>query len=135
MVEDDIRAGQLTLLAGGTPLLVRAYTYDAPGSPEATVDNLFRIASCSKAFTCAAITKLHDDHTIDMSTPVLEYLGIPPTPTTPADPRVEQITIGHLVDHAGGWNPNGDIAVGGTTIPGAQWDPTYDLRSIALQLP
>ena len=74
-------------------------------------DALFRIASVSKTLTAAAIMKLVEEGKLqleDRVAPLIAHLA--PAPGATVDPRWEQITIRHLLNHAGGWDrkkPNG----------------------------
>lgn len=86
--------------ATGTPLDPRA---------------LFRVASLSKPITAAAVLRLVDQGRLRLDTPAFPLLNLGP----PADARLHQITIGHLLHHAGGW----DSAVSG--------DPMFAPRTVA----
>ena len=135
---NGVTAGQIAVSRNGSLLFSRAYGTKPPRGYSA-VDNrsLFRIASCSKMFTCAAITRLRSQGELDMGAPVFPLLGIkaPAIPRDKPDPRIDQITIQHLVDHAGGWNDHESIAAkDGTHIPGTEWDPMFAARQISLEL-
>jgi CubicO group peptidase (beta-lactamase class C family) len=67
-------------------------------------DNLFRLASISKPITGCAITKLLNAAAFTSGTKVYSYLGILPWGGTLTDSRITNITVQHLLDHAGGWN-------------------------------
>src|SRR5688500_17690500 len=94
--------------------------FDARGFGYANVENktpvqpdaLFRIASVSKPITSAAIMKLVEEGRLDglddLVAPIIADLT--PAPGATVDPRWEQITIRHLLNHTGGWDrtkPNG----------------------------
>src|SRR2546423_14379764 len=58
MKANGIRAGQFVVAKDGAIKLTRAYTHAESTFPAVRPDTLFRLASVSKAFTCAAIQKL-----------------------------------------------------------------------------
>lgn len=62
--------------------------------------DLFRIASVSKSITAVAILQLVERARLSLGTKVWEALDLP----RPADARWTQITILHLLRHAGGWD-------------------------------
>jgi CubicO group peptidase (beta-lactamase class C family) len=131
---NHVRAGQLTILKGGWLMLAHAYTF---GGPPIKPGTLFRIASCSKAFTCGAIQQLYDESKLSKTTPVFPLLGIskPAIATDTPDSKIDTITVQDLVDHGGGWNDHSTvIATDSTVIPGTNWDPVFHVRDIALQL-
>jgi CubicO group peptidase (beta-lactamase class C family) len=133
MHANHVRAGQLTILKNGLPLLMHAYTYpmgDA-GFTHTKPSSLFRIASCSKAFTCACIAQLYADKKVMPNTPAFSFVGITQPAVGPKqDFRVDQITVQQLVDHTGGWNDHGPVG----TIAGTNWDPVFHVREIATAL-
>ena len=67
-------------------------------------DNLFRLASVSKMLTASSIYKLVAAGKITTSTRIYDYLGIQPWGGVLGDSRITNITVQHLLDHAGGWN-------------------------------
>jgi CubicO group peptidase (beta-lactamase class C family) len=88
-------------------------------------------------FTCAAIDALHSRGKLDMNLKVFPFLGIqaPARHKDKPDRNIDEITVRHLVDHAGGWNDHDDFqARDGTQISGTQWDPVFSVRKIALDL-
>jgi hypothetical protein len=99
-----IRAGSLAVAYAGSLKAQRAYTWAEPGYATTTPASFFRLASVSKAFTCAAIKTLANAGQLSLSATVFPLLGI----TTPLSgmtltPNILSITVQHLVDHAGGW--------------------------------
>lgn len=81
-----------------------------------------RLASCTKPVTRAAVEQLIAAGRLERQTPVYEYLGIRPGPDGLADPRIEQITIDHLLQHEGGWDRD------------ATFDPLYRTGEIQREL-
>jgi N-acyl-D-amino-acid deacylase len=108
----DLPGSQLAVAQEGRLVLNRGYgladrDQDLPVQPEA----LFRIASVSKAITAVAILALVDDGLLALDDKALSLLDLDPPAKAQVDPRLAEITIEHLLVHAGGW----DMAVG--------WDP------------
>ena len=138
MVHEGVSAGQLAICRGGKVLLSNNYAMKPPhGYEPVTRTSLFRIASCSKMFTCAGITVLRSRGDLDIEAKVFPLLGI----DTPAirkdkpDPHINEITVKHLVDHAGGWNDHDNcVAKDGTHVPGTAWDPMFAARQMALEM-
>jgi CubicO group peptidase (beta-lactamase class C family) len=128
-----VRAAQLSILHNGELEFSHAYTWGEQGYAITQPTSVFRLASCSKAFTCAAINTLGDAGKLVLgsasnATLVFPTLGITEAvlaSQTPS-PYINQITVQELVDHAGGWND---------TVSG--FDPVFNLRAIsqALGLP
>ncbi len=122
MQTNGVRVGALAILNDGKLEFSRAYTWAEPGYSITQPGSLFRLASCSKAFTCAAITNLYNANKVAKTTAVFPLLGITAAALasqTPS-PWINQITVQELVDHAGGWND---------TVSG--FDPVLRLRDIA----
>ena len=69
-------------------------------------NSLFRIASLSKSITAAAILKLAESRVINLQDRAFPYLGITPflPPGKTVDPRLNRITIWHLLHHSGGFD-------------------------------
>jgi CubicO group peptidase (beta-lactamase class C family) len=61
---------------------------------------LFRIASLSKPITAVAVLQLVERHQLTLDAKVWDVLTLP----EPADARWKQVTIGHLLQHTGGWD-------------------------------
>lgn len=100
-------------------LVARGYGYSdeaqqTPTLPTATM----RIASCTKPMTAAVIHKLIREGKIQEDTPVFSYLKIKSYKGEPGDERLGDITIGHLLQHRGGF----DRGWGG--------DPMFRLKQI-----
>jgi len=67
-------------------------------------DNLFRLASVSKTLTASTIYKLIAAGKFTTATKIYDSLAIPPWNGVLGDNRITNITVQHLLDHAGGWN-------------------------------
>ncbi len=131
MHAQNVSAGQLAVSLRGKLAFNHAYT----NGIETT--NLFRIASCSKIFTCAAIETLRASGQLDMTTRVFHLLDIhaPGVPEQRPPQHINEITVQNLVDHAGGWNDHGPFtAKNGQKIPSSNFDPVFGIRKIAQEL-
>jgi N-acyl-D-amino-acid deacylase len=107
-----IPGGAVALVRDGRLIYARGFGYaDLENKTPVEPDALFRIASVSKPITSAAIMKLVEDGKLkldDRVAPLIAHLT--PAPGATVDPRWEQITIRHLLQHTGGWDrdkPNG----------------------------
>jgi len=108
----DIPGGAVAVLRDGKLIYARGFGYaDVEHKTPVQPDALFRIASVSKPITGVAIMKLVEDGKLaldDRVAPLIAHLT--PAPGATVDPRWEQITIRHLLNHMGGWDrdkPNG----------------------------
>ena len=138
MQHDGIRAGVLAIAKDGITKLLHGYTWAERdiGYPITQPNSLFRIASISKPFTCAAIQSLYDDprkllKPNDKVFPKLE-ISRPAIEGQEPDRRINDIEVQHLVDNLGGWDRNVQISDPDLQPPG--WDPVFAIRSIALRL-
>jgi N-acyl-D-amino-acid deacylase len=82
-------------------------------------DSLFRIASISKPLTAVGILKLVEQGKLKLEDKLLEILRLP---EKPLDPRWDQITIRHCLQHTGGWDRD------------ASFDPMFRPGTIATTL-
>ncbi len=133
MVRQEVRAGQLSILNKGWLVLSHGYTHADGSYPKTKPSSLFRIASISKMFTCAAIQRLYDEGAVHKTDSIFPLLGItsPALATQKADPHVKAITVQQVVDHQGGWNDGTDQD---PAVPSSGFDPVFRIRKIALDL-
>ena len=124
MAKWDIPGGAVAVVKDGKLLFARGYGYaDVDTHQPVQADALFRIASVSKPITSAAILKLVEEGKLsfdDHPFAILSDLTAPPGSTE--DPRLADITIRHLLEHAGGWDRD------------ASGDPMFMSSSIAAAL-
>ena len=136
--DSGVSAGQLAIIRNGAPIFSKVYAAAPPtGYAAVTTQTLFRLASCSKMFTCAAIDALHSSGKLDLNQKVFPLLGIdkPAISGDQPDPRINDITVQHLVEHAGGWNLRVPVQIKvGPAIPAYHWDPIFRMREVALDL-
>jgi CubicO group peptidase (beta-lactamase class C family) len=107
MATHSFEAGTIALMKDSKLVLRQGYGWrDKNKTVVIHPDNLFRLASVSKPITGSAIRKLVNAGQLSTSTKVYSYLGIPPWGGTLGDNRITNITVQHLLDHAGGWDRN-----------------------------
>lgn len=116
MKANGVRQAQLAIGKNGNLLLQKGYSWSEATRHTTTADDVFLLASISKAFVEAAIQTLYDSNKLTSSTKVYPLLGYTNTP----DPRLQKITVNHLLTHSGGLN-----------VTKSHFDPTYSMRTIA----
>ncbi len=81
-------------------------TANSETGEEVKPGHLFRIASVSKLITAVAIMKLYEEGNLGLDDPVFGQQGILNDTIFMSyqDPRVEQITVRHLLNHTAGWS-------------------------------
>src|SRR6185503_7256579 len=85
--------------------LARGYGWsDLESNAFVKPDTVFGIASLSKPFTATAVLKLVEQGKLKLDDKPFVLLDIKPFPGVVPDPRLQDITVRHLLLHAGGWN-------------------------------
>jgi len=110
-----IPGASLAVARNGSLVLAKGYGWaDLQARVPAGPETLFALASVSKSLTAVTILKLVEAGRLDLDARAFELLThIEPLPGDRVDPRVKQITVRHLLYHAGGWDrtksgdPNG----------------------------
>lgn len=102
MFAHDIRALSLAVARGGAVTARRGYTWAMPDYPITQPGTLFRVASVSKIFTCAAIDQLVKTGALSLDTFAFPYLGITALPFTHPDRDINSITVGQLATRKSG---------------------------------
>jgi CubicO group peptidase (beta-lactamase class C family) len=116
-------AASLAINNNGRLVYSRGYGWsDAAKSQVVDPQSTFRIASCTKPFTAATVRNLIRGGRISEDTPVFAYLGLKPYNGKIGDPRLHDVTIGHLLDHKGGWDKN------------QTFDPTLAMKKIGREI-
>ncbi len=101
----NIPGGQLAIGRDDRLVYNRGFGYASIEDDELVQpEHRFRIASTTKPVTTVAILKLVDDGLLTLDTPVFPLLAIEPISDAPYDPRLDLITVEHLLVHSGGWN-------------------------------
>ncbi len=96
---------------------------DTESGAPATATSLFRIASLSKPLTAAAVLKLREQGKLGLEDKVFrKYLAPAPPPGAAMDPRLLDVTVRHILEHAGGWDRD------------ASFDPMFYSREISAAL-
>ena len=98
MTAHAIRAMTVAVARKGKLVANRAYTWAEPSYPITQPNTLFRVASVSKIFTCAAIDRLVSSGALTFATQAFRFLGITSKllSTQTPDPDVGNITVGEL---------------------------------------
>lgn len=101
----ELPGAQLAVARDGRLVFDRGYGLaDIEANVPVQPDHLFRIASVSKTITAVGILRLVEDGQLALSDPVFPLLSLDPPPGAVLDPRLDEITVEHLLIHAGGWN-------------------------------
>lgn len=121
MVTNGIRAGQLAIAKDGAVKydIAHMWTETGSGYRQPLPSDCFRLASCSKIFTAAAVQSLVQAGGLALDTKVYPLLGL----SNPADPRSDTITIRQLLEHRAGYDRDA-----------SGFDPSYRMVDIAKAL-
>lgn len=120
MDDNDIGAGVLGVMQDGNVVYLRGFGHGYDGSTPLLENALFRLASCVKPLTAAAIRELEadgafdvDDNAFDLGQPGGGVLDVTPFGGS-GDSRLEDVTLRHLLVHQGGWDRGvaGDLSFG-----------------------
>jgi N-acyl-D-amino-acid deacylase len=106
-VMDTVRCQAATAAVSrdGKLLYARGYGWrDADRRDPTPPDALMRIASVSKPLTAAEVKLLVRGGKLSLDTPVFPLLGLRPYNGKEGDPRLGDVTVGHLLEHRGGWD-------------------------------
>ena len=82
-----------------------------PDYPITQPDTLFRVASVSKLFTCAAVDQLVATGALSFETRAFPYLGVTKLPLIPADRDMDSITIKHLAMRQSGLKDDVEVEI------------------------
>ena len=105
MSQRGIGAGVLAVRKEGRVVLARGYGFlDPEGKRPVQPETPFRLASVTKPFTAAVVRKLCRDGRLKLDARVFDVLGLKPLPGKELDPKWRDVTIGHLLEHKGGWD-------------------------------
>ena len=112
MPKYKLPGGAIAIVREGKLIYARGFGYaDVENKIPVQPDALFRIASVSKPITSAAVMKLVEEGKLSLGDKVAPFIAdLAPPPGATVDPRWDQITIRHLLNHTGGWDrdkPNG----------------------------
>ncbi|NHN48243.1 beta-lactamase family protein [Halostella sp. JP-L12] len=103
--ENGVPAAAAAVARDGEVVHERGYGWrDADRTDPVPPDTPFRLASVTKALTNAAVHGLFDDGALSPDTRVFPMLDLDPLPGDEPDDRLDEITVQHLLNHAGGWD-------------------------------
>jgi N-acyl-D-amino-acid deacylase len=106
MKKHKVQGGAVSVVKDGRLVYARGFGYsDVENKVTVAPDALFRIASVSKPITAVAILKLVEADKLDLTQRVLPLISdLQPPAGATMDPRWQDITILHLLQHTGGWD-------------------------------
>jgi N-acyl-D-amino-acid deacylase len=106
MQKYNLPGGAIAIVRDGKLFYARGFGYaDVENKTPVQPDARFRIASVSKSLTSAGIMKLVEEGKLKLDDRVAPLIAdLTPAPGATVDPRWEQITIRHLLNHTGGWD-------------------------------
>lgn len=96
----------VAVVRDGKLVYARGYGVAVEGTGEPVkATHRFRIASLSKPVTAAAVMQLVEAGMLDLDDPAFDYVDhLDPAPGATPDPRLEDVTVRHLLEHSGGWD-------------------------------
>lgn len=102
----QIPGGAIAVARNGKLVFARGYGYANTATGDLVQpDSLFRVASLSKPITSAAILLLVQKGRLSLDQRVFDILSSDqPLPGRVPDPRLMNVTVRELLEHAGGWN-------------------------------
>ncbi len=101
----DIKGASIAIMKDNRLIYTRGYGFaNQEEEIPATTRSLFRIASASKLVTAVGIMKMKDDCILSLDEPVFGEDGILGEYTDMLDQKHLNITVGHLLNHKGGWS-------------------------------
>ena len=106
IIDWDVPGASLAITKDGRLILAKGYGLANVEKQEPVQpDTLFRIASISKPITAVAVLKLVEDGLLNLDDRVFQILDrFQPPEGVRKDPRLDDITVRHLLQHSGGWD-------------------------------
>lgn len=105
LAEHEVPGAALAVAKDGKLVYARGFGYADPDAKEKTLPaSLFRIASVSKPITAVAILMLVERGKLKLDDRAFELLAVPTPRGRKRDPRLDDITVRHLLQHTGGWD-------------------------------
>jgi len=111
MQENSIPGASLAIIKDSRLVYAKGFGWaDRQLKKPVEVNSLFRIASLSKSITAVAILQLVEQENISLNDKVVSLLKVKPYNNRGfIDPRWQEITVKHLLQHEGGWSRDNDI--------------------------
>lgn len=107
MTSIQCESGTIAIVDGPRLLYSRGYGWMDKAKQRPTPPNaVMRIASLTKCMIAALIKKAIRERRLDPNARVFPLLGIEPYNGKMADARMNQITVTHLLEHKGGFDPS-----------------------------
>lgn len=107
LADHEVPGAALAVTRDGRLVYARGFGLSHPerGTPVEPT-SLFRIASVSKPLTAVATLQLVERGKLGLDDRAFAILGLEPhmEPGTQVDPRLERITVRHLLQHTAGWD-------------------------------
>lgn len=105
MQSHHIHSGALAVTRNGSLVLARGYRWDYDPIDSVQPTSLFRIASLTKPITSMAIMRLVQEGRLHLSDKLTSYVNLSAlAPPGTMDPRMNTITVQHLLQHTAGWD-------------------------------
>jgi uncharacterized protein (TIGR03437 family) len=103
----QLPGASLAVARNGRLVLAHGYGYaDTTSKTPVQPDTLFRIGQLSRHITAAAALKLIESGKLSLQSKPFQILSaLQPPPGSQPDPRLQNITIQHLLTDMGGWDP------------------------------
>jgi CubicO group peptidase (beta-lactamase class C family) len=118
----DCAAATAAVSKNGKLDFSRGYGWsDALEKKRTLPDALLRIGGVTQPITAAAVRKLIRDGKLSLDTKAFKFLNLKPLRFANPDPRLDDITVGDLLEHRGGWDAH-------------TFDPFTDLPAIEKSL-
>ena len=133
MKKHGIPGGSVAIMKDGRLVYARGFGWaDRESRKPATPGTTFRIASISKPVTAMVVAHLVEQGKLRYDQKAFPYLGYP-TPQyegAERDPRLDTITVRHLLQHSGGWDRNTALNPDGEK----GFDPMFHTRDASRDL-
>lgn len=107
LADHQVPGAALAVGRNGKLVYARGFGHaDADRSVKVEPDALFRIASVSKPLTAVGVLQLVERGKIKLDDPILKHVPLKPhlAPGDKADPRLDDVTVRHCLQHTGGWD-------------------------------
>lgn len=107
LTDHKVPGAALAVARNGKLVYSRGFGYaDADQKVKVEPDALFRIASVSKPLTAVGVLQLVEKGKIKLDDPIRKHVSLKPHLVSgdKADPRLDDVTVRHCLQHTGGWD-------------------------------